>query len=68
MVVCARCPSPLEVQLFASVYRAGGYIDNFVYSFQRVTSQSPFTNIDADLPGSNGLTRLYGSGVAGLYT
>ena len=57
--------SPLGlVKFFAGIYRAGAHVDNFVHSSERATSQFPFTNVDGELPGSEGLTRLCGSGVA----
>jgi len=57
--------SPLRfVKFLAGVYRAGAHIDNFVHPTKRATSQSPFTDIDGELPGSEGLTRLCGSGLA----
>lgn len=52
------------VKFLAGVYRAGAHVDNFVHSSECATSQFPFTNIDGELPGSEGLTGLCGSRVA----
>lgn len=57
--------SPLRfVEFLMGVYRAGAYVDNIVHSSEYATSQFPFTNIDGELPGSEGLTGLCNSRVA----
>jgi len=49
-------PQLRYVELLAGVYGAGAHIDNFVHPTERATSQSPFTDIDGELPRSEGLT------------
>ena len=52
------------VKFLAGIYRAGAHVDNFINSSERAASQFSFTNIDRQLSGSEGLTRLCGSRVA----
>lgn len=57
--------SPLRfVKCLAGVDGARAHVDHFVHSSERATSQFPFPNIDGELPGSEGSTRLCGRRVA----